>query len=167
MIIRVLGENVKGYLEIFQQNLKGLHQECPICHNNCNRHGTYRRYIVTDDRKSIRIPILRLYCKHCKTTHAVIPHFIRPYSPYPQIIHERVLTLCQLGVVKTRIAKEYGINRELIRFWQKGYHERAQEVSCAIESEFQSTAESHTDSWWCYLQTIVGTLMRETTGRLG
>ena len=166
MIIRFLGENVKKYLEEFQSGLKSLNRNCPYCNNRCNKHGTYERYVI-ENGLAILIPIQCLYCKQCKKNHAVIPDFLRPYSPFPQKIREEVTCLTNMGVSKTKIAREYGITRELIRFWQKEFHQRAPEVCATIQSSFPNDKEYRTNSFWCYLQGIVKALVEPKENLLG
>ena len=58
--------------------------ECNNCHRRgeCIRHGYYERgYLLTveDVLASTRIRILRVRCKHCGRTHAILPEEIVPY----------------------------------------------------------------------------------------
>lgn len=167
MIIRFLGENIKSYLEEFQNGLLTLQRECPNCRGRCNKHGIYFRYVIETGFEATQIPIQRLYCKQCQKSHAVIPHFLRPYSPYQQGVREAVMNLELLNVTKVKIAWEYGIQRENIRFWRKGFFERAPEVCAAIMSSFKVEQEYRTDNFWCYLQGIVKTLIKTRSPILG
>lgn len=166
MIIRFLGETVKRYLEEFEKGFKGLNKQCPICNGNCNRHGTYQRYINEDER-FLLIPIQRLKCKRCNKTHAIIPHIVRPYSPYQQNIREEVMDFVRLGVPKAQIARKYGIHRELIRFWVKGFKTRAPEICTGIQAGLPQIKEIHTESYWCYLRGLVRAVMQPGTNILG
>jgi len=58
--------------------------ECNNCHRRgeCIRHGYYERgYLLTveDVLAGTRIRILRVRCKHCGKTHAILPEEIIPY----------------------------------------------------------------------------------------
>ena len=58
--------------------------ECNSCHRRgeCIRHGYYERgYLLTaeDVLSGTRIRILRVRCKHCGRTHAILPEEIVPY----------------------------------------------------------------------------------------
>lgn len=58
--------------------------ECNNCHRRgeCIRHGYYKRgYLLTaeDILAGTRIRILRVRCKHCGRTHAILPEEIVPY----------------------------------------------------------------------------------------
>ena len=50
-------------------------------HGQLERHAYYVRYIKTDTGK-IPLNILRLRCRHCETTHALVPDSIVPYSQH-------------------------------------------------------------------------------------
>lgn len=53
---------------------------CPHCNHKCTMicHGYYYRMIITNGIK-YKIRILRVKCKECGRTHAVLPAFIIPY----------------------------------------------------------------------------------------
>ena len=58
--------------------------ECNNCHRRgeCIRHGYYERgYLLTEEDvlAGTRIRILRVRCKHCGRTHAILPEEIIPY----------------------------------------------------------------------------------------
>lgn len=60
---------------------------CPCCgaKNSFIRHATYSRYICTlniDNLEFHKFNVLRLYCKSCKTTHAILPAGTIPYCFY-------------------------------------------------------------------------------------
>jgi len=64
--------------------LNMLALECNNCHRRgeCIRHGYYERgYLLTaeDVLAGTRIRILRVRCKHCGRTHAILPEEIIPY----------------------------------------------------------------------------------------
>ena len=61
---------------------------CPSCktnYPNWKKHATYFRYLIfLEDTAKIteQITITRYKCKSCKSTHALIPDLIIPYSSY-------------------------------------------------------------------------------------
>lgn len=120
MIIRFLGENIKSYLEEFQNGLKTLQRECPNCRDRCNKHGTYYRYVIEQGMIAVRIPIQRMYCKQCHKSHAVIPHILRPYSPYQQGVREAVLARYAGSIIRYLRMKRYISSMSS----PKGYPER-------------------------------------------
>jgi hypothetical protein len=64
---------------------------CPHCGKEgvLIRHAYYERW-MNNGGKKVKINILRVKCKHCKTTHAVLPPFLIPYR---QIITELALEI--------------------------------------------------------------------------
>ena len=66
--------------------------KCPNCgHHNMERHGYYKRYIIINGNKySIRI--LRVRCKMCGHTHALLPDFIVPYLHLPITSLQQLIT---------------------------------------------------------------------------
>ena len=64
-------------------NLEVKQLKCPNC-GSCDmeRHGYYKRYIIINGIK-YPIRILRIRCKECGKTHAVLPSFVVPYLHYP------------------------------------------------------------------------------------
>ncbi len=68
--------------------------KCPICgHCDLERHGYYSRYINISKEK-IEMTILRVRCKSCGKTHAVLPSFIVPYLHTSIIeLHDDVVSI--------------------------------------------------------------------------
>ena len=55
----------------------------PNCsNNNFERQSYYKRHIIVNDTKK-QIIVLRIRCKCCGRTHAVLPPFIVPYLHTP------------------------------------------------------------------------------------
>lgn len=55
--------------------------KCPYCHQyEIVRHGYYKRMININNNTKHTINILRIRCKSCKHTHAILPSFIIPYE---------------------------------------------------------------------------------------
>lgn len=63
-----------------------LNYKCPICKQKSTlvRHGFYRRNIVLWLGRAVEqeLVLLRLRCKACKCTHAVLPRDVIPYRIY-------------------------------------------------------------------------------------
>ena len=49
---------------------------------NCIKYGKYKRTLIINDKKET-IYLQRIYCKHCKKTHTIMPIFIVPYERKP------------------------------------------------------------------------------------
>lgn len=75
---------------------------------NCIKYGWYKRKLIINDRFK-EIKLQRIYCKHCKKTHTIIPKFIIPYERHP---FSYVLDLVNLYYNK-RISKA---DYELVRY---------------------------------------------------
>lgn len=74
--------DINNYLE-FTANLEVETITCPYCNTlDMERHGYYKRYINIFGTKYY-IRILRVRCKTCGRTHAVLPDFILPYLHEP------------------------------------------------------------------------------------
>jgi transposase len=81
------GVNINNYDEIVL-NFYGIWEyTCPCCgaKMSFNRHAQYSRNICMfkiDKLETIIFTVLRLICKSCKTTHAILPSGTIPYSFY-------------------------------------------------------------------------------------
>lgn len=103
---------------------------CPNCHakNSFIRHAKYLRWICflnNDEFEEMSLEVLRLYCKSCKTTHAILPAGTIPYCFYSGT--------CVLIVLKKyfveesnslNIANKFNISQQLI------YHLIIKYLSC-------------------------------------
>lgn len=131
-----------------------IDRTCPLCRGDCIRHGFYERYIIVG-QENLLIVILRLKCKGCGKTHAVIPEFLRPYSPYQQDIREKAIELMYQGMRRAEAARKMGLSRELLRWWQKTFERRAPEVILAIQSMFHETVIEAARTWWERLKSLI------------
>ena len=61
-----------------------LHQlSCSSCdHHNLIWHGTYERHVIMDD-EIIILKVVRVKCKHCGKTHAILPSTLVSYQQVP------------------------------------------------------------------------------------
>lgn len=99
---------------------------CPCCRSlgNCIRHGYYYRYLIhtTDDRNnssSCDCKILRVKCKSCKHTHAVLPDFIIPYRHHSLVFIVQVL-LAFFGKTMSinQICRHFFLSKQLFHRWK-------------------------------------------------
>ncbi len=58
--------------------------ECPKCHHKAclTKHAYYYRQVRNYDTP-VKLKVLRAFCHCCKTTHAIVPDSIVPYSQVP------------------------------------------------------------------------------------
>lgn len=71
--------NIDKYYN-FIKSLEPMMIECTCgCRGQCIKYGKYPRTVIYNGEK-FTIYIQRIYCKHCKTTHAILPSYIIPYK---------------------------------------------------------------------------------------
>jgi hypothetical protein len=89
-MIIIHGHGVNGIsqenYDLIIENTDLLLLECPHCHHTGTRvHAYYDREVKCDD-DSFRLLVLRVACKFCRKTHAVLLDTIVPYSSVPMEI---------------------------------------------------------------------------------
>ena len=98
-------------------------EACPCCKatGNCVVHGYYMRNLVDycNNRISVKlIRVLRLVCKTCGHTHAVLPDIIVPYAQYTirfmcRVVSERLTSASAIDAVCKKFDISY---KTLYRF---------------------------------------------------
>ena len=64
---------------------------CACGHSGCLiRHGSYKRSIQLADR-ILSLSVIRVYCKACGHTHALLLSSMIPYSQIPLVLHVRLI----------------------------------------------------------------------------
>ena len=64
---------------------------CTCGHSGCLiRHGSYKRSVQLADR-IISLSVVRVYCKACGHTHALLLSSMVPYSQIPLVLHVRLI----------------------------------------------------------------------------
>lgn len=105
-------------------DLLSLH--CPICGavGLFILYGHYKRFVVTDDISTdcrIVIPIQRIQCKQCKSTHALLPTNFIPYSQFTYLLvyyivmldeDDDLITSFDLSLKTIR-----NVRSRVLRFW--------------------------------------------------
>lgn len=66
------------------------------CHGDFVRHGYYNRSVKAALRSRV-IRILRVRCKSCGKTHALLPECLVPYSSVPLKVHVEILRAFMAG----------------------------------------------------------------------
>ncbi len=124
---------------------------CPCCgaKNSFTRHATYERNICTLESDTFfdqKLSILRLYCKSCDTTHAILPAGTIPYQYFSFLC---VLTGLSEYFVREKstlnIAMKHDISVQMVYLFIARFI--AERVSCIsfIQAYFSISLES-TDS---------------------
>ena len=80
--------------------------KCSCGHTGClERHGYYKRKLKTP-WGIIELRILRVRCKECGKTHAILPELVVPYSQIPADIQQRMLLYALGSPQLTKIMEE-------------------------------------------------------------
>ena len=98
---------------------------CVCGHSGCLiRHGSYKRSIQLADR-ILSLSVVRVYCKICGHTHALLLSSMVPYSQIPLALHVRLIQLLQQNpeqfrlerverVKGTIVSKEYFFSKRFV-----------------------------------------------------
>lgn len=109
----------------FYNNFINFNFICPCCNSNhFIFYGSYSRnfsYLENDKIIDSSIDIQRVFCKNCKSTHALIPDFLIPYKIYDA---NTILTLIINSADSTLISldNKFNIYRQLILKWKKQFN---------------------------------------------
>ena len=134
MIIPQLWKNINEYEEILTKKKSGivLMLYCPYCGGATWRHGGYWRNFWEYSKKR-KIWILRVKCKCCGKTHAVIPDFLLPDRKYSSKEIEQVIEAKEEGTPISEIDTE--AEESTMRRWWNQFKERSKKVIDKLESK--------------------------------
>lgn len=120
-------------------NVFGL--ECNNCHRKgcCIRHGYYERsYLlcVGDLKgKGTKIGILRVKCKHCGRTHAILPEEIAPYLPFSTVFIFPVLwQFYEKKKTTEAICRDFEIAVPQLYRWKNRFEKQKDQFLGVLES---------------------------------
>lgn len=122
--------------------------ECNHCHRRgeCIRHAYYSRgYILnaSDMENGTRIRILRVKCKHCGRTHAILPEEIVPYLQCTSIFIGTALDLHYTsGEAVESVSKKINIEPNLLYRWKKLFLQQKEKYLGKLESGKLSVREA-------------------------
>ena len=119
--------------------------ECNNCHRRgeCIRHGYYERgYLLTaeDVLVGTRIRILRVRCKHCGRTHAILPEEIIPYIRFTATFIGSALgryytrTYCARKETAESICLDLAIEVPQLYRWKKRFETQKDRYLGVLES---------------------------------
>jgi uncharacterized protein YbaR (Trm112 family) len=131
MIIAYLGRNVKDYRENFLRYLEELDLTCPYCSGRTNLHATYERRVRIEEIVEW-LTIQRIICKECRSTHAVIPDFIRPYKHYSACDSEAALRDIEDGIPFEQV--ETAASTSTLRRWAAEFQEKSRQAAGALKA---------------------------------
>jgi len=121
-------ENISTEAESFQESTKEYNAyggKCPNCGvlGQLSSYGSYERFlisIISGKPKESRIKPLRFKCGKCKTTHALLPDIIVPYSPYSlRFILTFLIAYAERTVTVVELCNCYGIAVSTLYRWRK------------------------------------------------
>ena len=114
--------------------------ECNHCHcrGECVRHAYYtRQYVLEphDLEEGTRIRILRVKCKHCGRTHAILPEEIVPYQKYTlSFIGTALDRHYTSGQTVEAVCDAMEIEPVLLYRWKKRFQEQKDRYLGRLES---------------------------------
>jgi len=97
---------------------------CPKCGalGKLSPHGDYTRYLISFECKQIierLVNPLRFYCASCKSTHALLPDIITPYSQYS--LRFKLIALIayyERGTTVAAVCENFGIAVSTLYVWR-------------------------------------------------
>ena len=101
------------------------------------RHGNYNRSIEASGNL-IELSIIRVYCKSCKETHAILPSWIVPYSrilyrDHISIIYSYLNNLSFEPIMQSNLLIDEGNIRYIIRQYLSHWRERIASFCGAVD----------------------------------
>ena len=125
----------------FTTSLNTFRLECNCCHwkGSCIRHGYYERsYLLTAGDlvgEGTKIRILRVKCKHCGRTHAILPEEIAPYLPFSTVFIFPVLRLYyEKKETVESICSRFQIAIPQLYRWKNRFEKQKDQFLGALES---------------------------------
>lgn len=111
------------------------------------RHGYYNRSIKFL-RFLFKLSILRVYCKSCKKTHAILPSGIVPYSrvlyrDHISIIHSYINKLSFEPIMQSNLLIDEGNIRYIIRQYLLHWRERIASFRGAVDLSVTKSCFKH------------------------
>jgi transposase-like protein len=99
---------------------------CPNCgakHPTWSYHESYERYLISYQNKTIitdTIDVTRIMCSSCKSTHAILPEIIIPFSSYSLIFVLSVLKDYYMSnKTVTSLCEKYQISISTLYEWKR------------------------------------------------
>ena len=95
---------------------------CTCGHSGCLiRYGSYRRSIQLADRV-LKLSVVRVYCKICAHTHALLLSSIIPYSQIPLVLHVRLIHAYEHEIrCQNLLAEQYCVDENNLKSIIRNY----------------------------------------------
>ena len=90
--------------------------ECPTCHalGQFRHHGSYRRWLVSDEgeaRRESLVEVKRLRCKSCLTVHSLVPRELPTRSPNSAGLCEEIARdHAERTLTVSQLCEKYGLS---------------------------------------------------------
>lgn len=113
--INIKGESVNTLIESYENTADLWAGLCPLCQIFYQHWGTYpRKTPYLFGPSSIR----RVYCKSCKTSHALLPCFIIPYARVLDVVREAAIVgICFNTHTIEELAELLGVDPTTVSRW--------------------------------------------------
>jgi len=113
--------------ETDKERFNPAREQCPCCGATglCRKHGSYTRNAIDyrkGKRRECKVKVIRVICKNCGHTHAILSNFLVPYLQYCLAFIMRVLTsYFARRLTVEQICRKYGIVPSLLYAWKKQF----------------------------------------------
>lgn len=117
-MITLKTNNFNIRIKEYEKNIKNINLfniKCSCGKCNLVKYGYYNRYIKYNDNKE-KITILRVKCKSCGITHAILPSFVVPYIQTPIL---EVIEILQTDNINSIDREAYIIKQKYSYFWKR------------------------------------------------
>lgn len=136
--INVKGSSVNTLVEAYYQTAGRWFGRCPVCQRIFQNHGFY-------ERKTPHLfgpfMIKRVYCKHCRITHALLPCFIIPYSRVLAVVKEAAITgICFNTHTIEELAELMEVDPGTVARWWKIFRQKSGVLLSALALKLAQSA---------------------------
>ena len=145
-------KNTQKKYDIYIANLNFSSLECADIEckvkGHCKIHAYYERSLILPEEKIILF-ILRVICKKCNTTHAILPSFIVPYSQVPLEEHIEIIKLHKEKKSASKIAEIRNNTKidaakilYIINQYKDKWEDRLNSLFCTVTDEISKLVKS-------------------------
>ena len=137
--INIKGESVNTLIESYENTADLWAGLCPQCEIFYQHWGTYpRKTPYPFGPFSIR----RMYCKSCKTSHALLPCFIIPYARVLDVVREAAITgICFNTHTIEELSELMGVDPTTVARWWRVFRNKAGALMMALARELAESPQ--------------------------
>ena len=141
--INVKGESVNTLKDSYLRTATSWFGICASCQRSFQHYGFYPR---ATPRVLGPVSIHRVYCAHCKESHALLPCFIIPYARFLDVVREAAIAgICFNTHTIEELAELLGVDPTTVARWWRIFRNKAGVLMMALAREL---AESPQLSDW-------------------